>query len=215
MYFKILRDIVRPQWMAIIQLLKCSQGMSVSELSGELKMSYMGVKQHCVELEGLGYLDTWRRAKAVGRPEKVYRLTPKIAPLFPQIGNELSLSLLLAIDESYGQTAAERLLFSYFQKRGGEYLAKMKNASGVEERAAALARLRFREGCFSHLERDSAGGLDLVEHHCQISALAERYPSVVRMEQQVIERVLGVKVGRKEERAGGLIEVRFLLGRDK
>jgi len=45
-------------------------------------MSYMGVKQHCVELEEEGYLDTWRRSKGIGRPEMIYRLTARSHELF-------------------------------------------------------------------------------------------------------------------------------------
>ena len=81
-FFKLLRDIARPQWLDIMRHLKRSSGLSVNELAGKLGMSYMGVKQHCVELEKRGYLDTWRRPKAIGRPEKVYRLTEKADPLF-------------------------------------------------------------------------------------------------------------------------------------
>ena len=59
-FFKFLRDIARPQWLDIMKHLKQSSGLSVNELASKLEMSYMGVKQHCVELEKRGYLDTWR-----------------------------------------------------------------------------------------------------------------------------------------------------------
>ena len=65
----VLQDISRPQWYDIMRHLKQSQGLVVGELCEKLDMSYMGVKQHCVALEKLGYLDTWRRPKKVGRPE--------------------------------------------------------------------------------------------------------------------------------------------------
>lgn len=68
----LLREIVHAPVLEIILLLKRSTGMSVNELCREMKMSYMGVKQHCVELEKKRLLDTWRRPKPAGRPEKVY-----------------------------------------------------------------------------------------------------------------------------------------------
>lgn len=77
MFFKAFRDVARPHWYEIITTLKCSTGMSVGELSKELKMSYMGIKQHCIELHKRGYLDTWRRPGSKGRPEMEYRLTDK------------------------------------------------------------------------------------------------------------------------------------------
>ena len=59
MFLKILRDIAKPQWFEIIIHLKQSTGMSVAELSKALGMSYMGIKQHCVELEKRVQLEYW------------------------------------------------------------------------------------------------------------------------------------------------------------
>ena len=70
MSLALLRDLSRPKLLDIVMLLKRSPGLSVNEMSGALCMSYMGVKQNCVQLEKLGYLDTWLRPKkAGGRPE--------------------------------------------------------------------------------------------------------------------------------------------------
>ena len=65
--------------------------MSVGELSEAMGMSYMGVKKHCIAMQKLGYLDTWRRPKDVGRPEKLYRITQKLDPLFPRIEDDVTL----------------------------------------------------------------------------------------------------------------------------
>ena len=71
MFLKVMRDFSRPHWVDIVQAIKGSAGLSVAELSKILKMSYMGVKQHCVDLEKKGYLTTWRRPKKMGRPKGV------------------------------------------------------------------------------------------------------------------------------------------------
>ena len=94
MFLKTVRDIAKPQQFAIIELLKRSTGMTVAELGRLIQMSYMGVKQHCLDLEEKGWLDTWRRPLPNGRPEKLYRLTAKAADLYPDAGNELTLDLL-------------------------------------------------------------------------------------------------------------------------
>ncbi|MFV1994224.1 MAG: helix-turn-helix transcriptional regulator, partial [Verrucomicrobiales bacterium] len=162
MFFKIPGDIARPQWLQILKLLKCSTGMSVNELAERLNMSYMGVKQHCVELEKKGYLDTWRRPKKVGRPEKIYRLTVKADPMFPHLDNELNMEILEATDRIYGPNAAEKLLYSYFQKKGERFVPRVKGDT-VEEKTASLARLRSQEGHLSECETDSGGRLCMVE----------------------------------------------------
>jgi predicted ArsR family transcriptional regulator len=208
MFLKVLRDIAKPQWFEIISNLKRSTGMSVAELAKALNMSYMGVKQHCVELEKRGYLDTWRRPKAVGRPEKAYRLTHKADPLFPEVGNEFALALLDSMGGVYGESAAEKLLFGYFQKKGLAYQKRLKGET-LAERAAALAKARDLEGYLSHVEEDGEGGLQIVEHHTPYGEMAEKYPILFRMEEQMFERVLGAGVDREVERASALVRFVF------
>ncbi|MEM7144366.1 MAG: hypothetical protein AAF591_04480 [Verrucomicrobiota bacterium] len=204
MYFKAVSDIAKPQWIEIIKHLKRSTGMSVNELAGALGMSYMGVKQHCVELQKKGYLDTWRRPKDMGRPEKVYRLTEKARPLFPVYDNELSMEILGATDQLHGPNSAEKLLYGYFQKKGDGYAKKVKGES-VADRAVSLSKLRDKEGYVSECEFDNDGGLRMVEYHSPIAGLAAKYPTVYRMEQQMLERVLGSRIDRDEEKASGLV----------
>jgi predicted ArsR family transcriptional regulator len=95
--------------MRIVNTLKKTQGLSVRELGERLKLSYMGVKQHCDELERRGYVDTWRRPKPVGRPEMVYRLTPKAHIFFPRATNATTLEILHAENRLYGQAAGENI----------------------------------------------------------------------------------------------------------
>src|SRR6201982_2360508 len=105
---KRISEVGRSQRMGTISTLKKTQGLSVSELGERLKLSYMGVKQHCEELERQGYVDTWRRPKPVGRPEMVYRLTPKAQVFFPQGSNATTIALLHAANRLFGHVAAEK-----------------------------------------------------------------------------------------------------------
>jgi predicted ArsR family transcriptional regulator len=208
MFFKVINDVGKPQWLAIIKNLKRSTGMSVNELAAALGMSYMGVKQHCVDLQKKGYVDTWRRPKEVGRPEKVYRLTEKARPLFPVYDNELTIEILEATDQLHGPNAAEKLLFAYFQKKGDGYAKKVRGAS-VVDRASWLSKQRDKEGYVSGCEFDKEGGFRMVEYHSPFSALAQKYPTLYRMEQQMIERVTGTRVERTEEKESGLVRIVF------
>lgn len=208
MILKNVREIARPQVVAILDLIKRSTGMSVSEIARGLGMSYMGVKQYCIELEKKGYLDTWRRPKAVGRPEKSYRLTEKAQALFPQMSNELTLEILQCIQQIYGATAVDKLLFNYFTRKA-EYYARKVKGSSMAERAASLARLRDQEGYCSQVEYDPRLGFRITEYHTPFREIAQKFPAVWKMEESMFSRVLQSSVVRREERASGLTRFTF------
>lgn len=212
LHLKILRRLSKPHWFEILELIKCSEGLSVGELAEALGMSYMGVKKHCLAMQKIGYLDTWRSPKAVGRPEKLYRLTPKVAPLFPQIGNEVCLAILEAAAQ-LESNAAEKLLLAYFRSET-ERLARVVVGETVRERAEKLAAERQAAGCYSRCRDDEPEGLRIEEYHQPLQPLFDRYPTLERMELQMFERLLGNRVERTVSRTAGLTRYRFdILGR--
>ena len=125
---QLLSEIGRTQRLEILNTLKRTRGLSVNELVAKMKMSYMGIKQHCLTLERDGYLDTWRRPQKMGRPEMVYRLTRRTHDLFPCDSNEMTLELLTSIGEIYGPNAPEKLLFNVFERKTNALREKVKGA---------------------------------------------------------------------------------------
>lgn len=204
---KRISEVGRSQRMRIIETLKKTQGLSVNELGERLKLSYMGVKQHCDELERNGYVDTWRRPKPVGRPEMVYRLTPKAQVFFPKATNATTIEILHAANRLYGHAAGEKLLYSVFALKTEEYMRKLRGNT-VLELAETLVKIRDQEGYMSELSRDEP--VAIVEYHSPIFDLLDEFPLVRRLEREMMERVLGVRIEREEEMASGLYRCRFL-----
>jgi predicted ArsR family transcriptional regulator len=182
--------------------------MSVNELVRKMKMSYMGIKQHCLTLQRDGYLDTWRRPQKMGRPEMVYRLTRRTHDLFQTDSNQFTLELLKSIQESYGPNAPEKLLYNVFERKTAALKSKVKG-DNVADRAKWLARLRDTEGYMSQFSTEEEGGPQIIECHSPILNLIDRYPIVGRLEQDLFEAVLGTSVRREETRNSGLYECAF------
>ncbi len=180
----------------ILLRIKRSEGMSVNELCAGLKMSYMGVKQHCDGLKRRGYLDTWRRPKKTGRPEKIYRATPKLDQVLPQWGSDLALGLLSVISQLHGETAAERLLHHFFLQRAERYSPKIKGHT-AKVRAQELCKLRAADGCLCAVGDDTTHGLHILEHHNPLGEVARLYPTVAEMETRFIARMLNGVVTRE------------------
>ena len=208
---RLIAEIGKSQRLQIVNVLKRSQGMSVNEIAERLKMSYMGIKQHCVELEKGGYLDTRRRPRTegTGRPEMAYRLTQRAHELFPTASNSATIELLHAAQKLYGPSAPEKLLLLWFQAKTERCEAKLKGETPAE-RAKWLARLRDNEGCMAELCTDD--GLRIVEFHSPIADVLQAFPIVARLETEMFQRLLHAPVKRVEETASGLYHCTFAIG---
>ncbi len=206
---KMLAEIGRTQRLEILNSLKRSKGMSVNELVRKMKMSYMGIKQHCLTLQRDGYLDTWRRPQRMGRPEMVYRLTRRTHDLFQTDSNQFTLELLRSAHETYGPNAPEKLLYNLFERKTAAQKSKVRGET-VMDRAKWLCRVRDHEGYMSQLligEKET--GSQILECHSPILNLVDRYPIVGRLEQDMFEAILGTSVRREETRNSGLYECAF------
>jgi predicted ArsR family transcriptional regulator len=205
---RLIAEIGRTQRLEILNSLKRTKGMSVNELVGKMKMSYMGIKQHCLTLQRDGYLDTWRRPQKMGRPEMVYRLTRRTHDLFQADSNQFTLELLTSMQEIYGSNGPEKLLYNVFEKKTAALKAKAKGET-VAERAKWIARIRDGEGYMAQFTTTEEGGPQILECHSPIMNLLERYPITARLEQDMFEAVLGTPVRRQMIRNSGLYECAF------
>ena len=208
---KIIAEIGKSQRLQIINRIKRTGGLSVKELASLLGMSYMGVKQHCIDLHKDGYLDTWRRPQPLGRPEMVYRLTRRTHELFPTTSNRLTIELLESAGKLYGPSSAEKLLFLIFQQKATEYQPRIKGETLVQ-RAKWLARVRDNEGCMAELEAEE--GLRIVEHHSPVLDLLRAFPIVERLESELFQRMLKAPVRREETTVSGLYCCTFHIGEE-
>ena len=190
MVLSLLKDIARPHVIDLIMLLKRGRGMSVNELAAALRMSYMGVKQHCLFLEKKGYFDTWRRPKAGGgRPEKMYRLTKKLDIIFSKEVGDLANEMLQAAQSVLGEVALEPMLRCIFDQKAERYRLLLKGRT-LLDRAQNMAKLRLADGCLSFCEFDAHQGLRLIEYHSPLASLVERHPRARELETQMIGTVL-------------------------
>jgi predicted ArsR family transcriptional regulator len=200
MLFPVFKDLVKPQWRAVIETLKQSGGLPVAQLARATGTSYMAAKTHCEELTKAGYLVRTRLPRTeVGRPEIFYSLAAKADALFPQTGTDFTLELLDGVKRMFGETAPEKILFHYFQNRFETLATALDRYESIQDKLEKLAALRRKEGCFSAVE---SGPLRLTELHNPLARIMERYPRAAAMEQRMIEQLLGRRVARRELSGG-------------
>ncbi|MEO6846032.1 MAG: hypothetical protein ABI443_01800 [Chthoniobacterales bacterium] len=204
---RLLAEVGKSQRITILETLKRRGSLSVQELATVLKMSYMGVKQHCVSLQKDGYLSTWRKPGALGRPQMVYRLSSKAHDLYEKPDNHLSIALLEASKKLFGTGAAEKLLFQFFQLLAEGYARRLRGET-PKDRARAFAKLRDEEGYMTlfSLENDR---VCMVEHHHPYLELLDAYTVWERMETEMINRLIGVRLRRECQREDGMYRCVF------
>lgn len=207
---RLILEIGSRQRLEILNEIKRGEGLSVPELSERLRMSYMGIKRHCLTLHEKGYLETWRRPRVgVGRPQMEYRLTRKAQDLFPVAGNQLTLDLLRVANDVHGPAAAEKLLFNLWRQRAEGYKKRVRGGS-VPARAKWLVRLRDHDGWMSELRQEEDQWI-IYEGNSPVLDLLDQFPILARFEKELYETVLGVPVDREEQRVAGLYSCRVRL----
>jgi predicted ArsR family transcriptional regulator len=208
---KLLRKLAKSQKYLILAEIKRSQGLSVSQLCERINLSYMGVKQHCVSLERDGYLDTWRRPKGMGRPEKAYRLTPQAQEFFPSEHTNFTGEILRSLEEVYGPAAPEKILYQIFQNQTVKLQAKVTGNS-LEERIRSLVALRDQDGYMSeYYFNPDIQRHQIIEYNSPLLVIADRFKILLQLENALIENILGIRVHREQERVSGLYKCQFTL----
>jgi predicted ArsR family transcriptional regulator len=203
MLLPVFQDLIKPQWRAVLEELKLSGGLPVSELSRRVDASYMAVKQQCEELKKLGYLDRSRIPRtAVGRPEIFYSLGAKSDALFPQAGGAFTLDLLQDLKALFGENTPDKLFFQHFQKLYEKWQPLVAAEPSPVAKAAKLVGLRNKEGNFGRCGEVVEGGLCIEEFHNPLQRIFEVYPRAAAMELRMIEQLLGTRVVRREISGG-------------
>jgi predicted ArsR family transcriptional regulator len=130
-------------------------------------------------------------ARPVGRPAKLWRLTPAADRFFPDGHAELTLHLLAALRETFGEAGMEKLLAARTAEQIAAYGRRVKPADPLKTRLQALARIRTEEGYMAVVESKDGDGFLLVENHCPVCAAARTCQGLCASELEVFRRVLG------------------------
>lgn len=190
----------------VLYVLKTKGPQTAAQIAKRLGVTTMAVRQHLAVLEGEKLVDFTDERRKVGRPARLWRLTPDAYDRFPDCHAELAVGMLQAIERAFGEEGIERLTVERTRQQAESYRARMPgpNAS-LEERVATLARIRREEGYMAESRRNRDGAIELVENHCSIAKAARLCPKLCGGELSLFRTVLGddVSVERTEHILSG------------
>jgi predicted ArsR family transcriptional regulator len=175
-------------------------------MAKRLGVTPMAVRQHLAVLEGEKLVDFTDDHRKVGRPARIWRLTPNGSDGFADCHAELAVGMLQAIQRTFGDEGIERLTEERTRQQTETYRARMPGPEApLEDRVAVLARIRREEGYMAESRQNSDGTIELVENHCSISRAARLCPKLCGAELTLFSTVLGegVSVKRTEHILSG------------
>lgn len=183
----------------ILELLKRQGAVDSAQLAAQLGVGAMAVRQHLYELQEQGLVTYFEEAKpegtkAVGRPAKQWQLTSAADAFFPSGYADLTVNLLRAMAEAFGQEGLDKLLAIRMREQVANYRAQINENDTLRQKLERLAQLRTSEGYMAAVLTEQTGGLLLVENHCPICDAAQTCVMLCHRELETFQTVLGANI---------------------
>jgi predicted ArsR family transcriptional regulator len=180
----------------ILQILKETEGATVSELAGHLDMAPVSVRHHLDILQGDNLLcvDRVERKGCVGRPQQVYVLTAEAARYFPN--NFAALAGNLA--RQLKQVLPPEQVRCAFQAMAHEIASEIDltalEGQTMEARLTLITEFLNERGYLARWEEANSGSDDgylLHKCNCPYAGVSGQHRELCVMDQALIDELVG------------------------
>jgi len=178
---------------AIVKRLKSDGPLDSARLARRMGLTTMAVRQHLYALQREKLVTAEERRGPRGRPAKYWQLTREADRLFPDAYAELSVALIGALGDTFGEAGLQKVLESRCTAQRATYRARLGASAALGDKLRALAKQRTEEGYMAEVRRDGDGFL-FIENHCPICAAATVCQGFCSTELDLFRDVLGPEV---------------------
>ena len=182
-----------PTRQSIITLLKKSGGMSIEELSRNISITPMGIRQHLLSLEKKGMVTYAARKHGIGRPGFIYRLTDEADRLFPKSYDRLALDVLRDVKRYEGQEKISKIFNWRKDRMFKQKQEALAGLTGIDEAVHGLKNLLEAEGHLIDLSKEN-DTYRLKTYNCPISKVAHEFNEACMQELQMYRELLNRNV---------------------
>lgn len=176
----------------VLKTLLDQQRCTINDLADAVDIHPISVRHHIAKLEADGLVDSEEERHGVGRPRRVYFLTPTGIERFPTRYVQMSIRLIEQVKQYMPKPAVERLFAQMAQDLIAEGANKREiDKLGFEERLDLVQDLLVNEG----FEVDWVKNGDeyhIRETNCPYLQVGQNHPEVCAMDQTIISNVLSV-----------------------
>jgi predicted ArsR family transcriptional regulator len=188
---------------AVVRLLLESGSITAGQIGDQLGLSAAGVRRHLDALIEAGEAESvpaaaWQQVGR-GRPAKRYRLTAAGRAKLDHSYDDLASAAMRQLREIGGEDAVRKFARQRIDAilSGVEAPASAADAD-VEAAAERVAGALSKAGYVATTTRVEGPihGVQICQHHCPVSHVAEEFPELCETEQQAMAEVLGTHVQR-------------------
>jgi DeoR family suf operon transcriptional repressor len=181
----------------ILLILKKNPSMSITELSKEMNVTLMAIRQHLLILEHKGLVKHVAKAKKVGRPTFFYELTEKGENLFPKVYDTFMIDVFEVIEKHMGHKKIKSIFKwrqEIVQKMAEKALSSKKT---FHDKVYGLKDFLEFEGHMLEVHNTN-NYYTLKVFNCGIYQIATKYHEICTYEHQMFESLLGEGIKMKE-----------------
>jgi predicted ArsR family transcriptional regulator len=181
----------------ILFLLKKRGPLSIDDLSRQMGITPMGIRQHLISLERKGFVDYVARRYGVGRPAFLYKLTEKADDLFPKAYYKFMLTTLKELEKNEGRDKVDEIFRWRKEKILKERKDSLSDKKSLQDRVYALKDLLEADGYLVDLDMDDNNFI-LKEFNCPIAKVATEFREACKYELQIYRELLRKDITRQE-----------------
>ncbi len=181
----------------VARLLKFDGPCSISSLAKKLSLTYEAVRQVVEKMQFDGLLKpvTHREKASPGRPAQNWSLTNRGEHLFPKHYDDLTNTLLTALQ--HGTLNGQAPLLAEVASLKSETLSLHRASLSRAEKLDAVRRIYGEDDDFISIE-DTDDGIEVIEHNCPYLNVALVHPGLCSVTTNVMGNILGQRVVRTE-----------------
>ena len=186
----------------IIMLLKRNSKQSVAQLSNEMGITPMAVRQHLMSLEKRGIISYTPMKSGIGRPVFMYNLTEKARDIFPKSYVEFIKDMMSIVEEEGGRNKVDKM---FLQMKDRYLSGKYQDVVGkedIKDKVKTLVSMLDADGYMVELD-DNADSFSIKKFNCLLSRIAVDYPEACKYELQMYKDLLGNDLKRTGCQADG------------
>jgi len=172
----------------ILYRIKSQGGLTVKMLAEQLGITSMGVRQHLQSLEADGLIEHFDQKAKVGRPTRFWQLTTQGHGRFPDCHSDLSVQLLHAVQQVFGEGGMEQLISHREQQSLHTYQQALAVENCIADKLERLSQKRSQEGYMATWQQAQQDYF-FIEDHCPICVAASECQGLCRSELDMLQQL--------------------------